>query len=127
MEKDKHSPITDYRMTRVTFGVASSPVQSLQQTAHDFGNDFPLAKEHVLSSFYVDNLLAGANTPEEAINFQQELRKLLQKGGFDLRKWRSNSNTVLDSIPTELQEKLTTKSLTEDPTAQYPKALGMVP
>ncbi len=51
-------------MTRVTFGVASSPfvaIQSLQQTAHDFGDSFPLAKPHVFSSMYVDDCLAGAN------------------------------------------------------------------
>ena len=48
-------PIKDYRMTRVTFGVASSAfvaVQALRQTALDFGDEFPLAKEHVLNSFY---------------------------------------------------------------------------
>ena len=73
-------------MTRVTFGVASSPyvaVQALQQTDHDFGSSFPLAKPHVLSSFYVDE---GANTPAEASELQQQLRQLLLKGGFDLCK-----------------------------------------
>ena len=41
-------------MTRVTFGVASSDfvaVQVLCQTALDFGNEFLLAKDHVLISF----------------------------------------------------------------------------
>ena len=113
----------------MTFGVASSPylaAQSLQQTAHDFGEQFPLVRPHLLSSFYADDLLAGANTPEEAIQLQQEQRHLLLKGGFDLRKWRSSSTLVLNTIDPNLQEKTPTKSLTEDPTAQFPKALGMV-
>ena len=65
------------QMTRVTFRVASSPylaVQALQQTAQDFGGDFPRATPHVTSSFYVDDLLARANTPEEATLLQSELR-----------------------------------------------------
>ena len=76
-------------MTRVTFGVSSSPylaVRALQQTALDFGHSYPLAKRHMTTSFYVDNLLAGANTPEQASQLQQELRALLLRGGFDLRK-----------------------------------------
>ena len=81
--------MTDYRMTRVMFGVASSPflaVQALQQTALDFGDQFPLAKPHVMNSFYVDDLLAGADYPDEALQLQQQLRQLLLKGGFDLKK-----------------------------------------
>ena len=127
--KNRDEPVTDYRMTRVTFGVASSPylaVQSLQQTAYDFGEQFPLARPHVLSSCFVDDVLAGANTPEEAIHLQQELRHLLLKEGFDLRKWQSSSTLVLDTIDPNLQEKTPTKSLTEDPTSQFQKALGMV-
>ncbi len=52
---DTVSEMKDYQLTRVTFGVASSPfvaIQSLQQPAHDFGDSFPLAKPHVFSSMY---------------------------------------------------------------------------
>ena len=54
--------ILDYRMTRVTFGVSASPylaVRTLQQTAADHGQDQPEAAQHIRSSFYVDDLLAG--------------------------------------------------------------------
>ena len=45
---DRTSTIQDFRMTRVTFGVAASSyvaVQTLQQTAHDFGHHFREAKK----------------------------------------------------------------------------------
>ncbi len=80
----------------------------------------------MLSSFYVDDLLAGANTPEVALQLQQQLRQLLLNGGFDLRKWRSNSTQVLQNIDTTLHEKIPTKSLTDDHSSEHPKALGMV-
>lgn len=78
-------------MTRVTFGVSAysfAAVQALQQTAHDFGQDYPQANLHLFSSFYVDDCLAGADTPQQALQLQQQLRHLLLKGGFNLRKWR---------------------------------------
>ena len=94
-------------MTRVTFGVAASPfaaVQALQHTAADFGHDYILATPHIYESFYVDDCLARAQTPQEVITLHLQLRSLLLKGGFDLRKWRSNFDSS---------------------TTQHPKALGM--
>ncbi len=115
-------------MTRATFGVASSPfiaIQSLQQTAHDFGDSFPLAKPHVFSSMYVDDCLAGANTPEEAIDLYSQLRELLGKGGFDLRKWRSSSKEVFDAIDPFLHEPTPVKTLSDNTTVQHAKPLGL--
>ena len=64
--KDQDSSWKDYQMTRVTFGVAASPylaVKTLQQAADDHGEQHPEAQWHLKNSFYVDDLLGGANTP----------------------------------------------------------------
>ena len=69
--EDPNLPLQDFRMTRVTFGVTASPylaIKSLQQTAHDFQDQYPLAAPIVLNSFYVDDLLTGAETPDQAIS-----------------------------------------------------------
>jgi hypothetical protein len=59
----------------------------------------------VLSNdFYVDDLLSGTSTIEEAIKMQQEISSLLQTAGLTLRKWASNHTTFFDTIPKELQE-----------------------
>ncbi len=79
----------------------------------------------LFSSFYVDDCLAGADSTQEAIQLQQQLRSLLLKGGFDLRKWRSSSSEVMQSIPTELHEAIPVKEFLEDTTADSPKALGV--
>ena len=120
--------ICDYQMNRVLFGVASSPhlaVRTLQQTAHDHGAHQPDASWHVNHSSYVDDLLAGADTPEAVIRLHRELRGMLEKGGFDLRKWRSSSDEVLHHINPSLLEKLPTKDLVDRHSASYPKALGV--
>ena len=69
---DQTSELQDFRMTRVTFGVAASPyaaVQALQQTVTDFGQNYPLANSHVFQS----DCLAGADSPQEVIKLQQQL------------------------------------------------------
>ena len=121
-------PLQSYRMTRVTFGVSASPyvaIKTLQRTAKEHGTEHPTAAAHILSSFYVDDLLAGTQTPEEAKELFSDLRTILSKGSFNLCKWRSSDTTVLDSIPTDLQEKLLTKDVTSDQDSVYPKALGL--
>ena len=117
-----------YQMTRVTFGVAASPylaVKTLQQAAQDFGSKMTTAKWHIESSFYVDDLMGGADTVEEAITLYHDLRTILSKASFQQKKWRSSSSEVLKIIPTDLQEALPTQDLVDMYAASYPKALGV--
>ena len=117
-------PLQEARMTRVTFGVTSSPflaTQVLRQVATDYQHEFPEASKVILSSFYVDDCLAGTETVEEAVNLRQQLNELLSRAKFTLRKWRSSSAAVLDTIPKSLRESETTQSL---PSGQH-KALGI--
>ena len=125
---DPSEPIQDFCMNRVTFGVASSPylaVKTLQQAACDHGSDSPNASWHVMNSFYVDDLLGSTDTVEEAIALFSDLRGMLGKAGFDLKKWQSNSPQVLDHIPTHLLEPMPTQDLVDRHSATYPKALGV--
>ena len=121
-------PVLDYCMNWVTFGVASSPylaVRTLQQTATDFCKDSAIASWHVTQSFYVNDLLAGADIVAQAVELFRDLREMLSKGGIDLKKWRSNSSEVLKAIPPDLQEPISTQDLVDSHSAQYPKALGI--
>ena len=121
-------PIREYVMNRVAFGVASSPylaVQTLQQTAADFGQGCPGSEHHIHNSFYVDDLLGGADSAVEAVALQKEITSVLTKGGFSLRKFRSNSPTVLASIPPDLIEPMPNKDLIDCHSGAYPKALGV--
>ena len=120
--------IKDFKMTRVTFGVSASPylaIRTLQQTARDHGTAHPAATAHIMKSFYVDDLLAGADTEEKAMELFTTLRSILQRGGFNLCKWRSSSPDVLQRIPHDLQEKLTVKDATTLQPSAQPKALGL--
>ena len=117
-----------YCMNRVTFGVASSnylAVQTLQQTAADFGQECPGTQYHIHNSFYVDDLLGGADSVKGAVALQKELTQVLTQGGFTLRKFRSSSAKVLKEIPQELVEPMPKKDLVDCHSCSYPKALGV--
>ena len=125
---EKTGPILECCMNRVTFGVTSSPyvaVRTLQQTAEDFSSSSSKSYWHIHNSFYVDDLLAGAEDVASAVQLFQDLRKVLAKGGFDLRKWRSSSTQVLQQIPSELQETVPTQDMVDEHSSSYPKTLGI--
>ena len=124
----QEDPWMDYEMLRVTFGVTSSPylaVKTLQQAAKDFGSDYPEAHYHLLHSFYVDDFFGGAETPEAAIKLRADLSHILSQAGFTIKKWRSSSPQVMQSIPLELREVLPNQELMDLHTTSYPKALGL--
>ncbi|CAD7092584.1 unnamed protein product [Hermetia illucens] len=60
---------------------------------------FPNAAAYLQRDFYVDDLITGTDTVEEAVSLYTELTHLLRMGGFDLRKWNSNLDEVLEAIP----------------------------
>nr|CAH7749573.1 unnamed protein product [Callosobruchus chinensis] len=100
--KNETDEIGHYRLNTVTYGTASASflaVRSLQQVAHEHHESYPHAAEAILSDFYVDDLITGANDIESTINLKHDISILLDSYGFPLRKWLSNSPHILeDSI-----------------------------
>ncbi|XP_055543128.1 uncharacterized protein LOC129728701 [Wyeomyia smithii] len=105
---DRTQPIMDLELLRVTYGVGPAgflATRSLIQLAKDEQNDFPKACEVVLKSFYVDDVLTGADTLEEAQKLRKDLLLLLGRGGFKLHKWCANEAAILEGVPLEDREK----------------------
>ena len=95
--------VEEYQMTVHLFGAVSSPACSnfpVCKTAKDNAKDFSAdAINTVRRNFYVDDCLKSLPLVEDAVSHVDELRSLLQRGGFRLTKWISNSREVLESIP----------------------------
>lgn len=92
------APIQEYQLTTVTYGTKAAPflaMMTLKQLALDEQENFPEASQIVQNSFYMDDLLCGSNDSETARRLVNELITLLQRGGFNLRKWKSNENSLL--------------------------------
>ena len=102
-DRDTKGEPETYRMTSHLFGGTWSPsvcTYALQKTAKDNASDFePHLVDTVLRDFYVDDCLKSVPADREAITIATELPRLLQRGGFRLHKWLSNSTEVLKAIP----------------------------
>lgn len=63
---------------------------------------------------YVDDFISGGDSIAETKNIQNEMELLFKKGGFNLRKWSSNSIEILNNIPTNNQESTTCLDICRD-------------
>lgn len=95
-------PLQIYRLCTVTYGFTSSPYLAnrvIQQLILDEGSQHPLAASALKDQIYVDDVLVGCNSLEDAKVLKEDVIQLLQKGGFELRKWSSNHPALLDDVP----------------------------
>ena len=92
---------TIFKMTRLTFGVNSSPflaIGTVHNHAKEFKENFPEASEAVKNDMYVDDVLTSAVNESNAITLQRSLDAMMKAGGFKLTKWASNSEFVCANI-----------------------------
>ncbi|XP_064475828.1 uncharacterized protein LOC135389726 [Ornithodoros turicata] len=93
-----------WRMTRVPFGTSASPFLLAATLQHHLqntkGTDEDIAVT-LASSFYVDDLLMGADTLDEARRITAGAQAIMQRAGMRLSKW-SSSAMELQSVFEEL-------------------------
>ena len=102
---NKDSVVQTYEFNRVVFGVKASPYlagKAVKETVKLFGDKY---SQNVMTmvdeSIYVDDLLGSLPSVEAAISARLEVQRLLAESGFHLRKWLSNSASVIQSVPEE--------------------------
>jgi hypothetical protein len=86
-------PIKTYQLNTVTYGMTSSPflaIRTLQELARSEAKNFPNSYKMILRDFYVDDLLTGSSTVEELHKIRDDVTEILRRGGFELRKFRTN-------------------------------------
>ena len=85
------------------FGGTSSPGscnRALRKTAVDNAPDFQVGvAETLMRNFYVDDLFKSVESEDSAIQLIQDVRKICQRGGFNLTTFTSNRNGVVKSVP----------------------------
>ena len=90
-------------MTAHLFSGTWSPrccTYALRRVASDNTHDFSQSTlDIVCHDLYVDDCLKSMDSVEEAVRLYAELTDLLGRGGFNLTKWLSKEQAVLDRIP----------------------------
>ncbi|XP_073942495.1 uncharacterized protein [Choristoneura fumiferana] len=96
--------LSSYNLTTVTFGTAAAPylaVRTLNQLADDEAKDYPDTAPIIKNSFYMDDLMVGDENIKKTKKMCDEIRQILKKGGFQMQKWSSNSEEVLEFLKQE--------------------------
>ncbi|XP_036329665.1 uncharacterized protein LOC118741797 [Rhagoletis pomonella] len=87
------SPVTDYNLKTVTFGVNCAPylaIRTLHQLADDTIATFPLAATILKTETYVDDILSGSHDIDNATESLLQVIKALKSAGFILKKLTAN-------------------------------------
>ncbi|XP_036140324.1 uncharacterized protein LOC118644157 [Monomorium pharaonis] len=97
---EQNEPV-EYQLLTVTYGMTCAPflaLRVLQKLIDDDGQRFPLAIPILRGQIYVDDVLFGGDDIEFVRQSRDHLVGLLRSGKFELRKWASNSQELLDDI-----------------------------
>lgn len=100
--ENQDHPFKVYELITITYGTACAPflaTRCIKELTIQEANQFPEATEVIARDTYMDDILTGAHTLEEALNLRNGIIQVLQKGGFELSKWSSNCSSLLLGIP----------------------------
>ncbi|XP_053969192.1 uncharacterized protein LOC128870564 [Anastrepha ludens] len=76
----------------------------MHQLAIDEQTVYPIGSKILKRDFYVDDLITGGESIQEVKEIMSQTTKLLEKGGFKLRKWCSSNPELLQTIPPDDRE-----------------------
>ncbi|GFW49508.1 uncharacterized protein TNCV_2842891 [Trichonephila clavipes] len=91
--ESEHESPKIYELSTVTYGTVSAPYlaqRTLTQLSKDEEANFPIAASVLRNNLYMDDVLCGAATLEEAIVLRQQLKGILKSAGMELHKLCAN-------------------------------------
>ncbi|XP_022778398.1 uncharacterized protein LOC111319952, partial [Stylophora pistillata] len=97
----KKPEIAEFRFNRLVFGLRPSPSILGATIKHHLRlckQSEPEMAEMLERSLYVDDLITRTESDEEALVVYKKSKQTMVEGGFNLRKWNSNSRTLLKAI-----------------------------
>lgn len=98
---ESYEKVNEYELQTVTFGFAPAmflAIRCIIQLAKINGDEFPIASKCLLRDLYVDNLLTGAETMEEAQEIIRQTNKIMEFACLNMRQWASNNPELLRGI-----------------------------
>ncbi|XP_036327151.1 uncharacterized protein LOC118739748 [Rhagoletis pomonella] len=100
-------PLREYWLKVVTYGMTSSAfnaVRAVVQCARDASMEFPEASKIIEGDLYMDDCITGAGSESQAIKMAKEVQHVLAGGGFEMKKWKSNSKRLIKEMLSENEE-----------------------
>lgn len=82
-------------------------------------DSYPDTVRRLLQSTYVDDVIAGAASEDEAFDLYTQAKKILQRGGFNLRKFLTNSQQLQLRIDQAEKSRNQPKKIVEEECPHY--------
>jgi len=117
--------LRSYQLTTVTYGTTPASFLStycLIALAKSVEKEYQKASKVIAEDFYMDDLMTGADTEEDCSQLQVDVSTVLDSARLPLRKWCSNSESVLQSMYKCVDDPLFVLDIGDDETV---KSLGL--
>lgn len=96
--------VKQFQLKTVTFGINCAPflaLRTLLQLSYDCESMYPMGSKILKTEVYVDDVLSGGHTLEEARNKQTQLLAALSSASFRLKKMTANNTFLLENLARE--------------------------
>lgn len=106
MEGKSSNANQNSRLNTITYGTSSAPylvIRCLRYLSDKFSKSHEHGSRVLRSDFYVDDMLTGADDLETIEQIREEVAFILATAGFELSKWHSNMDAILQSSENELK------------------------
>ena len=129
--KDPNSQTVEtLRFTRALFGLTSSPFLLggvIQHLLESCRQNYPDIVSEIERSLYVDDLISGGPTSEQAKETKSASQNVFAKGTFELHKWHSNVKELESAVsePVSIEEGTCAKEQLNVPRRQGATLLGL--
>ncbi|GFW87258.1 uncharacterized protein TNCV_4313811 [Trichonephila clavipes] len=112
--ESEHESPKIYELSTVTYGTVSAPYlaqRTLTQLSMDEEANFPIAAAVLQNNLYMDDVLCGAATLEEAIVLRQQLKGILKKTKTLGVSWNPNLDCFLIKVKVCLDSSYTKRDV----------------
>lgn len=91
-----------FKLNTLIYETAAAPFLATRYLI-ELSNHMPEISKIIRKDFYIDALLTGAKTIEQAIDIRRKVSQVLETTGFQLQKWAFNERTIIQDIPKKNQ------------------------
>lgn len=121
---DRHKTPEVFQMNVMIFGAVSSPSMAQFAKNRNAEQQEDDIREAITKQHYVDDYLDGADSEDAATSKIQKIIEVHKSGGFEMVNWISNSQQVLDALPSHLKSKEVKNLNFDEPQVQ--RLLGLL-
>ena len=126
-QNEETKEIEVYRNCVLPFGLRCSPFLAVGTVQHHllkYEEEYPELVKEMIESTYIDDMLTGVETEEEAIEMYQNSSRIMREASMEMRKWNTNNASVKEVFRRDGVAAEANKTITDDAENTY-KLLGI--